>query len=207
MKISTMVKFLGLFTVLALLTCQVYAQPDEVSGKLGAVRGVGAGGGSLAGVQSDKVRDFLDKELADAKALMASLAGKPKAEKLAAIKAFKIQQYEKNCAFREEQHKERLAQVEQRLQARQNANPQARQTRLASVEQNYTEAKAFFAQKHQENLAFLDKVAQDPTLDGPALDKTLEDFFQAQKAAAQEYMAKRRAEAERNRPQRGGGQP
>ncbi len=42
-------------------------------------------------------------------------------------------------------------------------------------------------------MAFLDSLLKQPTLDGEELDKTLQEFFQSQKKAAQEYMQQKKS--------------
>ena len=161
-----------------------------VGGGLLAAGDAGAGAGAVwnpkvwQAQQQEKTQAFLAQEEADGKAFMASLAGKPKAEKLAAIRRFKTGQYERNCDFRDEMIQERrrgivAAQASRAPGGGSGAGGGA--WLLKRMEANYEEMKAFFAGKHAENLAFLDKVAADASLDGPALDQALTAFFQAQK--------------------------
>ncbi|MFZ2958212.1 MAG: hypothetical protein WA705_15090 [Candidatus Ozemobacteraceae bacterium] len=69
-----------------------------------------------------------------------------------------------------------------------------KEQRLARINAEYEEMKSFFAGKHAENLAFLDKMAADQTMDGPALNQAIQAFFQSQKADAQQYMQRKKAE-------------
>ncbi len=155
--------------------------------------------------QKEKGKEFTEAENKEGKEFMETLAGKPKAEKIAAIRAFKTTQYEKNCAFREKLVAERDEFIAKTWAAG-NAPPQKMQERLKSrfAEQN-AKIKEFFEKKHQENMAFLDKVLADATLDGAALDKAMSEFFQAQKASAEEFMTKLREEAQAQGQGRKGG--
>ena len=131
----------------------------------------------------------------DEETFMGTLAGKPRAEKLAAIRQYKIRQYERLKKMREEAHQTWQRKTEGNLQGRSGAARGIIENRLAIVDRNFNEMQEFIAGKHRENLTFIDKLQADPSLDGAALDKTVRDFFQAQKEAGQnrwqEYIQKR----------------
>jgi len=138
--------------------------------------------------QRQKSQAFQETENSDGKAFMATLAGKQKEEKITAVRTFKTEQYEKNCAFREQM----TAEWETFLATQGSSNNGAAQGRREMMKQRMAEQnakiKAFFAQKHAENMAFLDRMLADTSVDGAALDKEMSTFFQNQKAAAKEYM-------------------
>ncbi|HQG29943.1 MAG TPA: hypothetical protein PLY73_15425 [Candidatus Ozemobacteraceae bacterium] len=138
--------------------------------------------------QRQKSQAFQEAENNDGKAFMAALAGKPKAEKIAAVRTFKTEQYEKNCAFREQM----MAEWDAFLATQGSSNVGAAQGRREMMKQRMAEQnskiKAFFAQKHAENMAFLDRMLADSSMDGAALDKEMSTFFQNQKASAKEHM-------------------
>ena len=155
--------------------------------------------------QTVKGKEFQEAENKEGREFMESLAGKSKAEKIAAVRTFKTTQYEKNCTFREKMIAERdefLA----KIWASGSAPPQQMQGMMKKrfADQN-AKIKEFFAKKHEENMAFLDKVLADASLDGPGLDKAMGDFFKTQKATAEDFV-KKMHEAVRSPGQGMGGQ-
>jgi hypothetical protein len=141
--------------------------------------------------QQRKGQAYQEQEAQEGHEFMATVADKPKAEKLAAIRAFKTASYEKNCAFRQQHWDEMNAFFAQRMGQRQDL-PQGTGDRLARMNEWRAEqinmVTAFFAARHDENLAFLDAAAANPALDGPALDQALKEFFQQQKESARVFM-------------------
>ncbi|HNV69417.1 MAG TPA: hypothetical protein PKO06_06970 [Candidatus Ozemobacteraceae bacterium] len=156
-----------------------------------AGQSLGAGGADMQAVraeQQQKTKAFLDAELKEGQEFMASIAGKPKGEKIVAIRAFKTAQYEKNCAFREERYQERKVFLQGRSGQAGGMNAVMKEKMIDRLEADYREVKEFFAGKHQENMTFLDGVLANVALDGAALDQALQEFFQEQKKSAQQFM-------------------
>lgn len=149
--------------------------------------------------QRQKSQVFQERENSDGKAFMATLAGTSKAEKIAAVRTFKTGQYEKNCAFRDQM----TAEWEAFLARQGTSNNGAAQGRREMMKQRMADQngkiKAFFAQKHAENMAFLGRMLADPSIDGTALDKEMAAFFQNQKASAKEYIDTIRQTSEKAR--------
>lgn len=138
--------------------------------------------------QRQKSQTFQETENSDGKAFMATLTRKPKAEKIAAVRTFKTEQYEKNCAFREQMTAEWEAFLAKQGTSNDSAAQGRREMMKQRMEGQNVKIKAFFAQKHAENMAFLDRMLADSTMDGAALDKEMSAFFQSQKTSAKEYM-------------------
>ncbi len=175
--------------VLALAVGAMAAAQPRAQGQGGAYQ-------ALMSQQAAKSKVFQEQEAAEGKAFGATLAGMNKTAKIQALREFKTRQYEKNTAFRDEMFQERRA----FLQSRTGGNPQASarlQTVLATMEKGQQDMAVFFLTKHQENMAFLDAVAADATLDGPALDEKIQGFFQNQKAAAKTFIDRKKAGTER----------
>ena len=101
---------------------------------------------------------------------MADLAGKPREEKLAAIRQNSISQYEKNKTSREKNYQQSLTKYKANLQTGSMTRRGIIESRLAALDRNFNELQEFIAARHQETLAFIDKLKADPTPDGPALD-------------------------------------
>ncbi len=141
--------------------------------------------------QKAKTDQFLAELDRRAKEFMPTLAGKPKADKLAAVRAYKTDYFQRNSAFRKEMHEARRAFVARRLAAR-SMPPQAQAAMLGRIDASYAEFVAFHEKKHQENMAFLDRLAQDPAMDGPALDQALADFFKSQKEDARQFLEEKK---------------
>jgi hypothetical protein len=138
--------------------------------------------------QRQKGQAFQDAENQEGKAFLATQAGKPKVEKIAAIRVFKTEQYEKNCAFREKSSEEWDAFMTQAFAQKGAQGGQQLAMMKQRREAQMVKTREFFAQKHAENMAFLDKALGDQALDGAELDKALGEFFQAQKASAEQFM-------------------
>ncbi|NLI78198.1 MAG: hypothetical protein GX442_17405 [Candidatus Riflebacteria bacterium] len=154
--------------------------------------------------QKAKTDQFMAELDQRAKEFMPTLAGLPKADKLAAVRAYKTDYFQRNSAFRLEMHQAHRAFVAQRMAAR-GMPPQAQATMLGRIDASYAEFVAFHEKKHQENMAFLDGLEKDPALDGPALDKALADFFKSQKEDARKFLEEQKAGAQRGGQQ--GGRP
>ncbi len=152
---------------------------------------------ALRASQQEKLQAFLAEEEAAGKEFMASMTGKPKSELIVALKEFKTRQYEKNCAFREEQYQERLATVEAGFAARGGAGQPMKEKVLARMQESYAGIKTFFAGKHQENMDFLAAAATDESLEGSALNEALQKFFQAQKESAKQFIEQQRSRMQR----------
>ena len=103
-------------------------------------------------------------------AFMADLTGKPRDEKLAAIRQNSIRQYEKNKTLREKNYQQSLSKYKANLQSGSMIRRGIIESRLAALDRNFNELQEFIAARHQETLAFIDKLKADPTPDGPALD-------------------------------------
>lgn len=142
--------------------------------------------------QQMKAHEFLEKEIQDGKDFSATMTGKKKEEKLQAVREFKTEQYEKNCAFREEMHNSQKSFMEAQFQGG-SGNSMMKQKMFARIDSDYEEMKVFFTQKHSENMNFIDNLLKNPTIDGAESDKTLSDFFQSQKDSAKEFMEQYRA--------------
>lgn len=185
---------------LLLVGCPVQGEPRQ-QGQQGGMRGGMQGNNpemaALRASQQEKLQAFLAEEEAAGKEFMASMAGKPKSELLPALKEFKTRQYEKNCAFREEQYQERLTTVEASFAARAGVSSQMKEKMLARMQENYAAIKTFFAGKHQENMEFLAAAANDASLEGAALNEALQKFFQAQKESAKQFMEQQRSRMQR----------
>jgi hypothetical protein len=129
-------------------------------------------------------------------AFMAKLTGKPREEKLTAIRQNSIRQYDKNKTLREKNYQQSLSKYKANLQTGSMVRRGIIESRLAALDRNFNELQEFIAAKHQETLAFIDKLKADPTPDGAALDQALREFFKSQKEAVQkrseEYLQKQR---------------
>ncbi|MBU1109906.1 MAG: hypothetical protein KKB51_24710 [Candidatus Riflebacteria bacterium] len=147
--------------------------------------------------QAKKGEEFNALEAKEGKEFMATLIGKSKEEKIAAIRTFKTTQYENNCDFREKMLAERDAFMAD-LQSKSGSNSAGANPQRAMMEsrkaQMNTKITNFFAQKHAENMAYLDEVLKDPSIDGTSLDKALSSFFQKQKADAGKFMNELRSQ-------------
>ncbi len=150
--------------------------------------------GKLFSEQQARLQEFLAEEAAEGKQFMASMQGKPKSELIQALKEFKTRQYEKNSAFRQQMHAERIAAFEKAVAEGPGARPEMREQALARFTRSYEEFKAFFAGKHQENMDFLDKVGADSNLEGQALNEKLQAFFQSQKESAKAFMSQKKGQ-------------
>ena len=150
--------------------------------------------GKLFSQQQARLQEFLAEEAAEGKEFMNSMQGKPKSELIQALKEFKTRQYEKNSAFRQQMHEERIAAFDNAMAERPGARPEMREHALARFTKSYEEFKAFFAGKHQENMDFLDKVGADSSLEGQALNEKLQAFFQAQKESAKAFMDQKKGQ-------------
>lgn len=150
--------------------------------------------GKLFSQQQARLQEFLAEEAAEGKEFMNSMQGKPKPELIQALKEFKTRQYEKNSAFRQQMHEERIASFEKAMAERPGARPEMKEHALARFTKSYEEFKVFFAGKHQENMDFLDKVGADSSLEGQALNEKLQAFFQAQKESAKAFMDQKKGQ-------------
>lgn len=141
-------------------------------------------------------------------AFMATLTGKPRDEKLAAIRQNSIRQYEKNKTLREKNYQQSLTKYKANLQTGSMIRRGIIESRLAALDRNFNELQEFIAARHQETLAFIDKSKADPTLDGAALDQALREFFKSQREAVQkrseEYLQKQREIHAQSRREGGG---
>ena len=146
-----------------------------------------------------KSQEYQAQEAAEGEAFMQSLAGNSKANLLSALREFKTRQYHKNTSFRADLSSSWLEFIEKRLNTSPQGNPAMLQQMKARMASNEEEMKSFFATKHTENMAFLDKVAADPTLEGQALTTALKTFFQGQKESAKGFMDQRRQGGMRKR--------
>lgn len=161
----------------------------------GMNRGGGSGNAEVMAFREEmqkKSQEYQAQEAAEGEAFMQSLAGRPKADLLSALRVFKTEQFQKNTVFRTELSASWLAFIEKRLSSNPQGNPARLQQMKARMASNEEEMKTFFAGKHAENMAFLDKVAADPTLEGQALTTALKTFFQGQKESAKTFMDQRR---------------
>jgi hypothetical protein len=177
---------------------------------MGQFGGQGGGGGmmknpefqNLMAEQKKKGQEFQAAEESEGKEFMQTLSGKSKPEIIEAIRTFKTQVYTKNCEFRETMYNERRAFVEN-FQPKGNAGGNntgsgnvgggktgetMKAKMLERMAANNEEMKNFFKQKQDENMAFLDKMSADDSVQGEDLMKKLQEFFQSQKADAQSYM-------------------
>jgi len=150
--------------------------------------------GKLFSEQQARLQEFLAEEAAEGKQFMESMQGKPKSELIQALKEFKTRQYEKNSAFRQQMHEERIAAFEKAVAERLGARPEMQEHALARFTKSYEEFKVFFAGKHQENMDFLDKVGADSSLEGQALNEKLQAFFQGQKESAKAFMDQKKGQ-------------
>ena len=146
---------------------------------------------ALMAEQKSKSGEFQAAEVKDAEEFSKTLAGKGKPEILEAVRAFKTEKYAKNCEFRDALYGETRAFAEN-FQTRGGSGETMKARMLKRLEANYEERKNFFKQKHHENMAFLDKLASDDSIQGQALMNKLQEFFRSQKEAAKAYMGKRR---------------
>jgi hypothetical protein len=141
-------------------------------------------------------------------AFMANLTGKPRDEKLAAIRQNSIRQYEKNKTLREKNYQQSLNKYNTNLQARGMAARGIIENRIAALDRNFNELQEFVAAKHQETLAFIDQLKAQAILDGAALDQALREFFRSQRAAVQkrseEYLQRQREIHMQSRREGGG---
>jgi len=163
--------------------------------QLGQAKMGQAGGAELEAFkakQQSKTQEFLVQEAADGKAFVDTISSKPKHEIISATREFKTAQYEKNSEFREKMHNERLTFVEARMGKNPNMPADMKEKRLSSIKADYEEMKVFFAKKHAENMAFLDKMLVDETMEGAALNKALQGFFQSQKDSAKVFMGQKK---------------
>ena len=137
--------------------------------------------------QQKRSAEYLAKQDSDSKAFMESSKGMGRAEKLLAIKEFKTKHYNENCEFREKMHGAQVEFVRTRMDANASMPQEMKDKKLAKLEKEYSEFKAFHVQKNKENMEFLDKLIADKSKDGAELDKILQDFMKSQKSDAKEF--------------------
>jgi len=137
--------------------------------------------------QQKKSADYLAKQDADGKAFMESSKGMGREEKLLALKEFKTKHYNENCEFREKMHGAQVEFVKSRMDANTRLPQAMKDKKLAKLEEEYSEFKAFHVQKNKENMDFIDKLIADKSKDGVELDKVLQDFMKSQKSDAKEF--------------------
>lgn len=137
--------------------------------------------------QQKKSSEYLAKQDSDSKVFMESIKGMGREEKLLAIKEFKTKHYNENCEFREKMHGAQVEFVRARMNANARMSQELKDKKLAKLEKEYSEFKAFHVQKNKENMEFIDKLIADKSKDGAELDKILQDFMKSQKSDAKEF--------------------
>lgn len=144
--------------------------------------------------QANSDKSIATGQRVEDEAFMSKLSGKPRAEKLTAIRQHTISQYDKNKTLREKNYEQSLSKYKANLQTGSMMRRGIIESRLAALDRNFYGLQEFIAAKHQESLAFIDKLQADPALDGAALDQELRKFFKSQKEAVQkrseEYIQK-----------------
>jgi len=137
--------------------------------------------------QQKRSSEYLAKQDSDGKTFMESSKGMGREEKLLALKEFKTKHYNENCEFREKMHGAQVEFVKARMDANARMPQAMKDKKLAKLEEEYSEFKAFHVQKNKENMEFIDKLIADKSKDGAELDKILQDFMKSQKSDAKEF--------------------
>ncbi|MBN1914039.1 MAG: hypothetical protein JW788_06535 [Candidatus Omnitrophica bacterium] len=148
--------------------------------------------------QQKKSQDYLAKYDKENNEFMNSVGGLGKQEKIQAFRDFLSGQYEKNCAFRQEMHDDWRAFMQGQLDKNPNMQSYMKEQMLSRIDQDYEEARDFYAGKIEEDMQFLDQLSEDKSIDGQELNVRLKEFFQAQGASGREF-AQGQQEKYRNR--------
>jgi hypothetical protein len=138
--------------------------------------------------QQKKMQDYLAKFQEENNAFMSTLAGMQRDQKIIAVRDFIRNQYDKNSAFRKQMYEEQRAFIQKRLNANPNVQPFIEEKMLSRIDRDYQELKAFHAGKIAEDMEFLAGLLKDKSIDGQELNTKLQEFFQSQKADAQQFL-------------------
>ncbi len=139
--------------------------------------------------QQQKMQQYLQQFDAQNKEFLNTLSGIfGRTEKIESLRSFIRKQYDQNSAFRKTMYEEQRAFVQGRLDANPDAQPMMKERMLSRIDEDYAQLKEFHAGKLREDMAFLDGLLRDQSLDGEALNKALSDFFKSQKTDAQEFL-------------------
>jgi hypothetical protein len=137
--------------------------------------------------QQQKAQQYMSGLEKENQEFMNTLWGLGREEKISAFRGFISKQYDKNCAFRKQMHEEQRAFFEKQLNANPNMQPFMKERMFSRMDQDYEEAKAFYAGKQEEDMAFLDGLLKDKSIDGQELNTKLQEFFKSQKAEGQKF--------------------
>lgn len=130
----------------------------------------------------------MEKVNQEAQDFLKTLSGKSREEILDAVRDYKTDYYNKNCAFREEMQQERMGFFNKRFDANPNMSQEMKDRMVSRLQQQYEELQAFHVQKHAENLAYIDQIEADTSLQGQEMMQAIQEFFQSQKDDAREFM-------------------
>ncbi len=149
--------------------------------------------------QQQKSQAYLAKYDQENKEFMNSIAGLQKNDKIQAFRDFLNGQYQKNCAFRKQMHDEMRAFLQKQMDKNPNMQQMMKDRMLSRIDGDYEEAKTFYAGKIAEDMAFLDQVQQDKSIDGQELNTKLKDFFTAQGQSGRAFAQEQQQKYQNNR--------
>jgi len=142
--------------------------------------------------QQEKAKQYMSTLEKENQEFVNSLQGLGKEETISEYKDFISKQYDKNCAFRKQMNAEYRAFFEKQLNKNPNMQQSTKDRILSRIDQDYEEAKAFYAKKQEEDMEFLDGLLKDKSIDRQELNTKLQEFFKSQEAAGRDFAEKQK---------------
>ncbi len=151
--------------------------------------------------QKTKIKTHREQQRRETREFRKGLKDLPPEQKLSNMINYRNIQFGGNLAFREQIHRERIAHLQERLNANGNLTAEQRQKILSEAENEYLQAVERAKQRHLENMNTMEQIGNDPNLTQEQKRERIKTYWQARR---EENRSDRQERREKRRLRRQG---